>query len=287
MTEEVFLKHFETFHQDYSVDLFGGEPLLNWELVKFITQTCVSSRRVRCMGINLYSNGLLLDQDKVDFIKRNEIKFFWSYDGLWCDYEPELKFVKQLTDKVSVQIGPPNLNIVDNYRYYTELGFTPSFSLVRDNIWKTEDIQKFKVEFEKLCSVYINDLQRNHNYLPDIIRMTLSKLHEGLINKKPYLNCGAGERMLSYMPDGSVFPCVRFGTLEHTEDVEGLFEKCVCCHLNNFCDKGCYHQAVLNRGPVDSICKLYKIITNEVMNLNKRLKENGIWQVMVKEMIER
>ena len=117
MSEEVFLKHFETFDQDYTIDLFGGEPILNWNMVEFITNTCLTSSKTRCMGINLYTHGLMIDKEKIDFIRISDINFFWSYDGLWADERisnEKLNLIKDLTNEVSVQLGPPNLNIVEN-----------------------------------------------------------------------------------------------------------------------------------------------------------------------------
>lgn len=282
MSEEVFLKHFETFSQDYIIDLFGGEPLLNWDLIKFITGKCLTSSKSRCMGINLYSNGLLLDQEKTDFIKEFDINFFWSYDGLWCDYAPDIQFVKQLTHDVSVQMGPQNLNILGNYEHYIKLGFIPTFGLIKDDVWKPEDVLEFRKHFGWLCDKCYYYIKQGKEYVPQIIKKTLAQLYGGVAHQKSFQNCGAGERMVALMPDGRSFPCARFGTSDYLSNEDDLFKECNSCYLNNYCDKGCYHQAVLNKGPLSSVCELYKIVFDHVVKLNRLLKGDIIWQQLVK-----
>lgn len=284
MTEEVFLKHFETFDQDYTIDLFGGEPLLNWELVKFITAKCLTSSKARCMGINLYSNGLLIDQEKVDYIKESDINFFWSYDGLWAEEfikKEKLDLIKKLTNRVSVQIGPPNLNIDENYRYFVEeLKMTPEFGLMRDKRWTDLDILDFRKEFRLMYQSFINYMKVGKIFLPGIISITLKRIISGLENESSHDWCGAGERHKCYMPDGEVFPCARFGTEGLTAEYVRNTE-CDNCEIDFFCDKGCYHQIVKNEGLLEEICQLNKIIVSCVIELNHILKGNAEWGKIV------
>ena len=121
MSEETFMDIYDGFDSDYQIDLFGGEPLINWDLIMFIVEKCESDDR--CKGINLYSNGLLLTQDKVDYILSHKVNFVWSYDGIWADSKVNpatLELVKQLTNFVAVQVGPPNLNMTTNYAYFVD-----------------------------------------------------------------------------------------------------------------------------------------------------------------------
>jgi uncharacterized protein len=284
MTQEVFLKHFETFNQDYTIDLFGGEPLLNWGLVKFITIQCLTSSKARCMGINLYSNGFLIDREIVDFIKEHNINFHWSYDGLWAEElirNEEVDLIKKLTNRVSVQIGPPNLNISDNYTYFIEkLKMVPEFGIMRDKRWNDVDILAFRQEFRILCQRFISYLKDGKIFLPGIILITLKRLISGLQNKRSYDWCGAGGRHKCYMPNGEVFPCARFGTEGLTAEYVRS-DECDDCEIDFFCDKGCYHQTVKNKGMLKEVCELNKIIVTCVIELNHLLKENGEWGKIV------
>jgi len=287
MSEETFIKIHKTFVDDYQIDLFGGEPLINWSLIKFIIEKCKSDSR--CHQINLYSNGLLLDREKVDYLKEQDlVNFFWSYDGLWAEDEidPEiLKLVKELTTFVAVQIGPPNLNIVNNYTYFiNRLQMTPTFTLMKDKRWTPEDVLKFRQEFKILCQFFINAFNQGYNYMPKIIYMTLKRLIAGLSNRDSLPWCGAGVRMIAYMPNGEIFPCARFGT-------EGLnagyieSPECQDCDINFLCDKGCYHQ-VVKYGVLKEICELNRIVLTAVIEMNHRLKDNRRWKTIIKQ-IER
>lgn len=284
MTQEVFLKHFETFNKDYTIDLFGGEPLLNWNLIEFITNICLTSSKARCMGINLYTNGLMIDKGKVDFIKSSNINFFWSYDGLWAEERisnEKLKLIKELTNEVSVQIGPPNLNIVENYIYFVEeLKMTPTFTPMKDKRWSDNDLLEFRQQLKLLCEKYTQYLNSGKNFLPKVLFITLKRLISGLNNKTSHKWCGAGERMHCYMPNGKVYPCARFGTEDMTAEYQRSLE-CDDCEIDPFCDKGCYHQVIKNKGLLKEICELNRIVINMVIELNSVLKNNIEWGKIV------
>ena len=236
------------------------------------------------MGINLYSNGLLLDQSKVDFIKAFDINFYWSYDGLWAEEKisrEKLKLVKQLTNFCSVQIGPPNLNIVDNYLHYIKtLKMIPTFTVMKDTHWNMEDVDKFRYEFRALCVEASKYIMAGHNYLPKVIYMALKRLIEGTENKTSYPWCGAGEKMEALMPDGEVYPCARFGT-EKFKSSKIEFSECGECDIDYFCDKGCYHQVVKNNGVLKEVCEVNRIIYNCVIEMNNSLKNSVEWGKIV------
>ena len=286
LTRDTFMKFFRTFNKDYQIDLFGGEPLLNWPMVKIITETCWKDKK--CLGVNLYSNGLMLDQEKVDFIKQNSVNFFWSYDGLWAEEEiPHsiLSMVRQLTNFVAVQIGPPNLNLVENFQYFYDLKMIPTFTLMKDERWSLIDVIQFRGEFRSLCYTVIENFRNGINFVPKIIYITVKRLIEGLKRESSMPWCGAGERMKCYMPSGEEYPCARFGTEDLRSDLVA-YTDCKKCDLDFFCDKGCYHQAVKNGGLLEEVCELNRIVITCVVELNHMLKNNSEWQKMVSKIEE-
>jgi len=281
LTKDIFMKFYKTFDKDYQIDLFGGEPLLNWPMVKIITETCWKDSK--CLGVNLYSNGLMLDQEKIDFIKQNNVNFFWSYDGLWAEEEishDTLEMVKQLTNFAAVQIGSPNLNLVENLQYFYDIGMVPTFTLMRDKRWTLIDVIQFRGEFRSLCYEVIKNFRSRINFVPKIIYITVKRLIEGLNNKRSMSWCGAGERMQCYMPNGETYPCARFGTEDYRSEFDA-YKDCEKCDLDFFCDKGCYHQAAKNAGILKEICELNRIVITCVTELNHMLKDNGDWRKMI------
>jgi sulfatase maturation enzyme AslB (radical SAM superfamily) len=71
-----------------SIMFFGGEPLLNWGFVTQFTEWLLSERpRSRfSYTLELFTNGVLLDQEKIDFLLGNDIRMYLSLDG---DFEDQ------------------------------------------------------------------------------------------------------------------------------------------------------------------------------------------------------
>ncbi|MBQ1520573.1 MAG: radical SAM protein, partial [Clostridia bacterium] len=65
------------------VDLFGGEPLLNWDVVKQIVAYGRELEREHHKHINftITTNGVALDDEKIDFINREMFNVVLSIDG--------------------------------------------------------------------------------------------------------------------------------------------------------------------------------------------------------------
>lgn len=60
-----------------NVSFFGGEPLINWKIIKYT----VAQLRDNKTTFGLITNGLLIDDGKIDFINNNKIELAISYDG--------------------------------------------------------------------------------------------------------------------------------------------------------------------------------------------------------------
>ena len=121
MTNDVFKHHYnnnlpyflnEYNQTKYSLDIFGGEPLLNWKLIEYITEYTKDDKNCT---LRIISNGLLLDEYKVDYIKKNNIKVLISFDGLWNKkleiYRIKKHLIKELVNEVSVCVTPQNIKM--------------------------------------------------------------------------------------------------------------------------------------------------------------------------------
>jgi len=66
------------------VMLFGGEPLLNWDVAAAYVAWFRGLPAARSCRLDLFTNGLLLDRERYDFLRRHAVHLFLSLDG---DYE--------------------------------------------------------------------------------------------------------------------------------------------------------------------------------------------------------
>jgi sulfatase maturation enzyme AslB (radical SAM superfamily) len=146
----------ESVHVSY----FGGEPLLRFDDILVFHQYLTKHDLFHSDAI--ISNGLLLDEKKVEAIKKYKIGFSFSFDGLWTDfqrlrldgqpllkvYESKKDIIKELTDGCKCMVSPQSVKtLVENLDYLVDVWEFKAidFSIVRDNIWKKDDIENFRI----------------------------------------------------------------------------------------------------------------------------------------------
>jgi len=74
---------FKTTNDAIAIEFQGGEPLLNWPVVKFIVQYAREKNKLekKDLQIRLVSNFSLLDEGKMNFLMDNKVYFCTSLDG--------------------------------------------------------------------------------------------------------------------------------------------------------------------------------------------------------------
>lgn len=293
MQEETWKKIYESInHKEFTIDFFGGEPLIMFDLIKVICETLKKDNR--CKKINLYSNGLLLDQEKVNYIKKAGINFYLSFDGLWQDggVEPYLEkkhLFEQLIKNPICMIPPKkSYTIVQNYKWFLEeFGMIPNFKIIKDNIWSENDAKQFNREFGGLCLSYGNRLRlKQENCLPGIIQHYFLLMVDSITGNFNSF-CGAGVNHIAYMPDGSKHQCARFGSLPILY-MNPFFMKCDDkCEIYDFCEQGCFYDMIWNKGfPSKGLCVVYKSIYHNIIELNHWLIDNQQWQTIVMQLLK-
>ncbi|MCX5796726.1 MAG: 4Fe-4S cluster-binding domain-containing protein [Elusimicrobia bacterium] len=81
--EKVVDRIFESTSQAITIEFQGGEPLVNWPVVKFIVEYARKKNRKagKNLWINLVSNLSLMDDAKFKFLFDNQVNFCTSLDG--------------------------------------------------------------------------------------------------------------------------------------------------------------------------------------------------------------
>ncbi|MHB2026983.1 MAG: His-Xaa-Ser system radical SAM maturase HxsB [Elusimicrobiota bacterium] len=74
---------FETPNPSVTIEFQGGEPLVNWPVLKFIVEEAQRRNRKakKKMMLGLVSNLSLMDDEKFDFLLKNKVTFCTSLDG--------------------------------------------------------------------------------------------------------------------------------------------------------------------------------------------------------------
>ena len=212
-----------------SISLFGGEPLLEWELIKKFNEFRLKLMRVRNRRINLgiVSNIYLLDDEKLDYLVRNDIGILVSIDGCQKtmaihrgigDYENRMKMgeivienAKKILSKFDKRKITARMTwtyhnlpfLLNDFKFLYSLGFTNIFHAYPDDNFRnlTED------ELKQYELIMLQDTKR---WFKEIKNIPLSQISQKM-NRFYYTSpCGAGKGFAGIDTEGNVFPCHRF-----------------------------------------------------------------------------
>ena len=217
------------------VDFFGGEPLMNWDVVKQLV--AYARQREKECGKNfrftLTTNGMLIDDDVIDFANREMNNVVLSLDGrkeihdrLRVDYAgngsydrivPKFQeFVRRRGDKEYYMRGTfthANPDFTKDVFHMADLGFDrlsmePVVCAPDDPAALTdEDIQVVLKEYEKLA---IEMIERKKAGKPFVFYHYMLDLTGGPCIYKRLCGCGSGTEYVAVTPWGDLYPCHQF-----------------------------------------------------------------------------
>lgn len=264
--------------QSYHISYFGGEPLLNWKVVKEAIP--LFRNDPRCESQVIITNGLLIDDDVIETCRFHGIGTSWSFDGMWQNDNRPHKTIKNVLETYrqkkemiislcgngcKVMVGPSNIDtMTENLEFLVdEFDITsPDFSLVRDNIWSDDDVKRFRVQSRRLADRIIKYFDSGRNVIAGIYSLAMMDMINGQIRGKRPFGCFAGCSGVGYFPNGDWYPCARYGSeksmiimdrdgnINHSNinrfrdpkvHNPSTYPECKSCSLYKFCNAGCTH----------------------------------------------
>lgn len=217
------------------VDLFGGEPLMNWDVVK---KTVAYGRELekkhdKRINFTITTNCVALDDEKIDFINREMHNVVLSLDGrreIHDALRPTAngkgsfdliapraqEFVRRRGDKEHYVRGTftnRNLDFTNDVRALREMGFEQislePVVLPDESPYaiRAEHVETVLAEYDKLASFLLSERKagRWFNFFHFMV-----DLAGGPCLKKRVSGCGAGAEYVAVSPDGDIFPCHQF-----------------------------------------------------------------------------
>ena len=295
------------------ISYFGGEPLLNWELVKY----AIPKIKAKGWSQTIVSNMTLITQEIVDFCKAYGVGFSWSFDGLGSNESrplrriPENQGCKKILDlynnkkelllslckSCKVMIYPGNYkNMAENLDFLLEWGIpSPDFTIVRDAIWTTEDVEGFKEEAHRLADRWMHHLKAGTRSTVGFFMLYILDTIFGIQHGKRPFGCFACSRGATVLSNGDFYPCARFASkklLKYTADHDfdyyfkmlnpQSYDKCKSCDLYCICNAGCtYSQLREGNQPVPAVCDLLHILYYEAARIAHEMRDNQLFADMV------
>ena len=221
--------------RNLEVDFFGGEPMMNFDMVKELV--AYARMREKEAGKNFRftctTNGVLIDDDMIDFVNREMSNVVLSLDGRkevhdryrvdyagngsWEKIVPKFqKLVQARGNKNYYMRGTfthANPDFLKDIEKMLELGFTelsmePVVCAPDDPSALTEeDMVIVKEQYEKLAQLM---LERHREGRPFTFYHYMIDLKGGPCIYKRVSGCGSGTEYMAVTPWGDLYPCHQF-----------------------------------------------------------------------------
>jgi len=302
---ELFLNQYRKMRADFpndkiKIDFFGGEPLLQFDIVKQIISETEHDPLIQYF---MPTNGLVMTKEMAEYLTEKNVEISLSFDGLWQDQNRKqftnngtlIKFMlrKDLFRSIPnlrchTMITNGNYNLLENHLFIKKLlGVNTELTLVRDNgIWDEESVAKLKDGIKELFDWYIDHPEEE---MPFFILFYFRHMLMSKLKKERVDNCGAGDSLVTFNEDNNIVPCNRF---KDQPDVIAkipeyrLMSKCTTCEVREYCRKGCLYEQITNGGPIEELCDIYRFTYRQVGSMVERLESNKTFNALVMKELE-
>ncbi len=217
------------------VDFFGGEPLMNWQVVKELVAygRSLEETNNKKFRFTLTTNGMLLDDEVLDFANKEMANIVLSIDGRkeihdlmrprrggqgsYDEVVPKYKKVAKSRNQMNYYVRGTftrnNLDFTQDVKHLADEGFEQiSVEPVvadetQDYALREEDIPVIAAEYDKLALEYIRRKKegKGFNFFHFMI-----DLEGGPCVAKRLSGCGSGTEYLAVTPWGDFYPCHQF-----------------------------------------------------------------------------
>ena len=246
------------------VDFFGGEPLMNWQVVKDLVAygRSLEATHNKKFRFTLTTNGVLLNDDIIEFANKEMSNIVLSIDGRkevhnfmrphrggqgsYDEIVPKFKKVAESRDQMNYYVRGTftqhNLDFAEDVKHLADLGFKQiSVEPVvakptEDYALRDENIPALMEEYDKLAVELLKRRKEGNgvNFFHFMI-----DLEGGPCVAKRLSGCGSGTEYLAVTPWGDLYPCHQFvgdenflmGNVDIGVTNTELRDKFKCCNV--------------------------------------------------------
>lgn len=217
------------------VDFFGGEPLMNWQVVKELVKYGRSLEKPnhKRFRFTITTNGVLLNDEMIDFCNKEMSNVVLSIDGRKEVHDrmrpfrggqgsydlivPKFKKVAESRNQMNYYVRGTfthnNLDFASDVLHLADLGFeqisvepvvaepTDSYAI------REEDLPMLKSEYDRLA---VEMIKRRKEGRPFNFFHFMIDLEGGPCVAKRLSGCGSGNEYLAVTPWGDLYPCHQF-----------------------------------------------------------------------------
>ncbi len=221
--------------KNLEVDFFGGEPLMNFQVVKDLVKYArsIEKEKNKNFRFTLTTNGVLIDDDVIEFANKEMSNVVLSLDGRkevhdryrvdyngkgsWETILPKFKKLVKARDNKNYYMRGTfthfNPDFVEDIKEmlkhgFTELSMEPVVCPEGDkNQLTKEDIAVVLSQYEELAKLI---LERKQQGKPFTFYHYMIDLKGGPCIYKRISGCGSGTEYMAVTPQGDLYPCHQF-----------------------------------------------------------------------------
>lgn len=217
------------------VDFFGGEPLMNWDVVKQLVAygRSLEEPNNKKFRFTLTTNGVLLNDEVMEFVNKEMSNVVLSLDGRKevndrmrpfrtgkGSYDlivPKFQKLAESRNQTNYYIRGTftrnNLDFSEDVKHFADLGFKqmsiePVVGPEEDPYSiREQNLPQIMEEYDKLALEYIDRYKKGNgfNFFHFMIDLT-----QGPCVYKRLSGCGSGTEYLAVTPWGDFYPCHQF-----------------------------------------------------------------------------
>ncbi len=220
--------------RNIEIDFFGGEPLMNFYVVKDVV--AYGRQMEKTTGKHFYftitTNGTLLDKERIDFINENMDNVVISIDGRKevhdavrhdrvgnGSYDKIMPLAKELVSGrngksyfIRGTFTAKNKDFSQDVMHLYDMGFKeisvePVVGSGNDLYFRESDIPELLKEYENLAIQYIERISSDSKFRFYHFNVNI---YDGPCLLKRIAACGAGHEYLAISPEGDLYPCHQF-----------------------------------------------------------------------------
>ena len=234
-----FLLEHSQGRRNLELDFFGGEPLMNFDVVKTVVEYARSKEKEynKNFRFTITTNGVLINDDVIDYVNKEMSNVVLSIDGRKevndrmrpsvnnkGSYDIILPKFKELVEKrghdkyyVRGTFTKYNLDFAKDVFSLNDEGFDqisvePVVTDPKNDYALTEkDLPAIFAEYENLAKQIIE--RKQHGSKINFFHFMID-LDQGPCAIKRLRGCGCGNEYVAVTPDGDIYPCHQFVGME-------------------------------------------------------------------------
>lgn len=217
------------------VDFFGGEPLMNWQVVKDLVAygRSLEEPHNKKFRFTLTTNGVLLNDEVLEFANKEMANIVLSIDGRKEVHDkmrpfrggqgsydmivPKFQKVAESRDQMNYYVRGTfthhNLDFSQDVLHLADLGFQqisvePVVAPPQENYAiREEDLPFLKEEYDRLAKAILERREKGQKF--NFFHFMID-LQGGPCVAKRLSGCGSGTEYLAVTPWGDFYPCHQF-----------------------------------------------------------------------------